>query len=363
MTDLLDLGPDEPAPRPARRLPRPVGLAVVGVVALALLAGLGLGGRALYRNFISVPDYPGEGSGRAVVRVHTGDSATAIGGTLYAQGVVRSVKAFVNAAKADPRSRSLSAGYYALRLHMSGRAALALLLDPQARLRSHVVLPEGSTLARELELIAKGSELPLPALRAAADHPTGLGLPDYAHGRLEGFLFPATYDIDPGTSATDALAAMVQRFAEAAAATDLTGRAASAGHSPYEVLIVASLVERETGAPDDRPRVAAVIWNRLKAGMALQLDSTVNYALGQSRIRVSSEATRVASPYNTYRVKGLPPTPISAPGQAALEAALAPAGGKDVYFVRSSRDGHSFFTSSYSAFLAAKAKAQRDGVY
>ncbi len=363
MTDLLDLRPDGPPTRPPTRLPKPVGLTIVACVLLAVLAGIGLGGRALYRSFFAAPDYVGVGTGRVVVHVHAGDSARAIGATLLSQGVVESERAFTNAAKADPRSPSISPGYYALRLRMSARAALTLLLDPHARLRGHVVIPEGTSLARELELIAKGSEVPLAALQQAASQPSALGLPDYAHGRLEGFLFPATYDIDPGTSAVDVLTMMVQRFATAAAATDLSTRAQAAGHTAYDALIVASLVERETGAPDDRARVAAVIWNRLKAGMPLQLDSTVNYALGQNRIRVTSEAIKVKSPYNTYLVRGLPPTPIAAPGQAAIEAALSPAAGGDLYFVRASKDGHSFFTASYSAFLAAKAKAQRDGVY
>ncbi|MDP9100552.1 MAG: endolytic transglycosylase MltG [Actinomycetota bacterium] len=363
MTDVLDLSQGDRPPSPARRLPKPVGLLIVGVVLLSLLGGIGVGARALYLNFVSAPDYPGPGSGRTVVRIHPDDSAAAIGGTLLAQGVVKSVKAFRDAARADSRSRTLAPGYYAVRQHMSARAALALLLDPRSRLRSHVVIPEGSSLSRELALIAKGSEVGLGALQQAAQQPAALGLPDYANGRLEGFLFPASYDIDPGTSATEVLTTMVRRFAEAAAAADLTGRAAAAGHTPYQVLIVASLVERETGAADDRARVAAVIWNRLRAGMPLQLDSTVNYALGLSTIRVTTAQTRVDSPYNTYRIHGLPPTPIAAPGQAAIEAALSPAPGGALYFVRTSKDGHSFFTSSYSAFLAAKAKAQRDGVY
>lgn len=364
MSDLLDLRAEgATGRRRRRRLPKPVGLLVVAVVLLGLVAGVVLGGRALIGSFASVPDFTGAGTGRAVVQVKTGDSATDVGATLVQNGVVKSVKAFSSAAAADDRSRKLQPGYYALRQQMSAVAALSLLLEPSSRLRGRVTIPEGSPLATTLTLIAKDTEVPLADLRAAAKNTAALGLPAYAKGRLEGFVFPATYDVEPGSSAVEVLRMMVERFTESAVEVDLEGKSRALGLTPYQTLTVASLAEKEAGVPRDFPKVARVVYNRLKAGMALQLDSTVNYVRGQRAARLSLADISVKSPYNSYLHAGLPPTPIDSPGTAALEAALTPAAGNWIYFITIDKQGNSLFTANYNAFLAAKAKAQRDGVY
>ena len=332
------------------------------VLALVVVLALALAGTVAVR-LLSTPDYPGAGAGRVVVQVHPGDSATDIAVTLLARDVVKSSRAFRKAAAADARARGLQPGYYALRSRMSGQAALALLLDPAARLRSRVVLPEGITLSRALILIAKGTEIPLAELTAAAAAPATLGLPPYARNRLEGLLFPASYDVEPGTTATSLLSTMVARFGEAALEADLAAGAARIGRTPYEVLIVASLIEKETAFAADRAKVARVVYNRLKLDMPLQFDSTVNYGKAVPTARLSNADLLVESPYNTYLHKGLPPTPIDAPGLLALQAALNPAEGDYVFFVTISKDGRSLFTRSYTEFLAAKATSQREGVY
>ena len=146
-------------------------------------------------------------------------------------------------------------------------------------------------------------------------------------------------------------------------AVDLENGAAKLKLTPYQVVTIASLVEAETPLDSDRGKVARVVLNRLAAGMPLQLDSTINYVRAERKARLSLEDITVASPYNTYKNKGLPPTPINSPGLKALQAALAPAEGNWIYFITIDKAGHSLFTNSYQAFLAAKAKAQRDGVY
>ncbi len=156
---------------------------------------------------------------------------------------------------------------------------------------------------------------------------------------------------------------MVARFGQAADAVDLVGGAGRLGRTPYEVLITASLVEKETAFPADRAKVARVVYNRLKAGMPLQFDSTVNYSRTDKKLRLSLSDLEQDSAYNTYRSTGLPPTPIDSPGRASLEAALQPEPGDFLYFVATGRDGSSLFTSDYHAFLAAKAKAQAEGIY
>ena len=352
--------------RPRRRLPKAVGVLVVLLVVAGLLGGAVLGGRALLGSFTagaSSPDYAGEGTGEVLVQVADGDSASDIAAALRAKDVVKSTGAFREVAAADERSRSLQPGFYRLRTQMSAASALALLLDPASRARSRVTLPEGVTLAVALKRIADSTEVPLKDLQKAVASPRALGLPAYADGQVEGFLFPATYDIEPGTTAVQALKMMVERFDEAAQELDLEGRAEALGRTPYEVLITASLVEEETAFPDDRSKVARVVYNRLEDGMPLQFDSTVNYIRDEQKLRLSLNDLRVESEYNTYRNRGLPPTPIASPGEAALEAALAPAKGDYVYFVRVDEEGRSLFTSDYDEFLRAKAKAQREGVY
>ena len=199
-------------------------------------------------------------------------------------------------------------------------AALALILDPATRVVSRVTLPEGTTLAESLTLITRDIKKPRQELQAALKQPAVLGLPAYAQGRAEGFLFPATYDVEPGTSGAGALKQMVTRFNAAAASLRLEERAAAIGRTPYEVLITASLIEEETAFADDRSKVARVVYNRLDMGMPLEFDSTINYFLPEKKGRLLIADTRIPNPYNTYLNPGLPPTPIGSPGEAARGA-------------------------------------------
>lgn len=359
MSLLQDMDERPPAPRRRGR----GGLLAVGLV-MALVLVLVLAAVGLVRHFAAGPaDYSGNGTGKATVHIERGDTAADIGAHLVAAGVVKSVGAFTAAAKADDRSATIQPGYYQLRKHMSGKAALALLLDPASRLRGRVTIPEGMSLEGILARIARDTQIKLADLQAAAKDTSELGLPAYAHGKLEGYLFPATYDVEPGTLAVDVLRSMVDRFQRAAADVELEQKAAALGLTPAEVVTVASLLEKEAKLGEDFPKVARVVYNRLKAGMPLQLDSTVNYVLKQRSGHLSTEQTRIDSPYNTYRRTGLPPTPIDSPGQVALEAALAPAVGDWIYFITVDKSGKAAFTASYAEFLRLKQEAQRNGVY
>jgi len=345
-------------PRVTRR-----GRTIALLTVLVVLAGLLYGGKALWTNVFGVADYDGAGTGKVVVQIQPGDSASEIGATLLAKEVVKSTKAFIEAAKDDERSRGLQPGFYALRLHMSGQAALALLLDPKARVRGRVTLPEGIPLSKVVERMVKFTEIPRADVVAALENPAVLGLPSWARNRPEGFLFPATYDVEPGTAAVDAIQMMTEKFAEVAAAVELEARATQLKLSPYALVVIASLVEAETHLDADRPKVARVVFNRLKAGMPLQFDSTINYVRTERKARLSLEDLKVESPYNTYKNRGLPPTPINSPGEESIEAALSPASGDWLYFVVVDKSGRSLFTSDYDEFLDAKAKAKREGVY
>jgi UPF0755 protein len=369
VTDLFAEAAESPS-RPTRghrRKRRRGGRAFAVLFVLALLVAL-VGGGAygvsrVLTHFRSAPDYAGPGAGEVVVQVKDGDTATSVAGTLRSVDVIASSAAFLKVANTDPRSTSLQPGFYRMLKQMKARDAFARLLDPAARVQGRVVLPEGLSLAQALVSISQQAKLPLAQVQAAAADTAQLGLPAWANGQLEGFLFPATYEVQPGTTAPTLLAAMVQRFLKAEQDIGLEQRAAELGVSPYDIVRTASLIEKETAYPDDRPKVARVVYNRLRIGMPLQFDSTVNYIREEKKARLSLDDIKVESAYNTYLNKGLPPTPIGSPGEATLDAALQPADGDYVYFVTISKSGQSLFTKDYNEFLRAKAKAQADGVY
>jgi UPF0755 protein len=350
----LGMAPDD-APVRRRRSRGPlavliavVALAVVGVGAFLALTSL-TGGAS---------DFQGDGTGSVTVVVKKGDSLSAIGRTLAGAGVVADEGAFVDAASSDPRAQGISPGTYVLRSGMSGQAALALMLDPSSRKVAKVVVPEGLRLDKTLSIASKATGIPLDALKAAATKAGSLGLPDYAEGNPEGFLFPATYEFQPGASADDVVKAMLERFDQAATDVDLQAAAAQRGLDPLEVVTVASILEVEV-APADYAKAARVLYNRLDKGMRLQLDSTVNYALGKSDLKLTAADLATDSPYNTYKVKGLPPTPISSPGEAALQAALTPDDGTWLYWVTTDLDKRTTeFATTYDQFLVLKKKFQ-----
>jgi UPF0755 protein len=189
---------------------------------------------------------------------------------------------------------------------------------------------------------------------------------------LEGFLFPATYEV-PEAQLNDAQALVGQMVAAfdrvagqvglADASTTLKGVAGGRTITPYEALVVASLVESEAKVPEDRPKIARVIYNRLAQGMSLGIDATVQYALGERKAELTQSDLKTDSPYNTRTRSGLPPTPINSPGQASIEAALHPADGDWLYYVLTDTEGHHYFTDSYSDFQRAVQDARDRGVF
>lgn len=366
--DQLDIGLryDEEPPRRrfAHRLGRFVLFLVAAAVVIGVPVGLLVGGSHLLRGTFSggPADYSGSGTGSVTVQVKPGDSLAQVANALYGAGVVKSAGAFTAAAQNNPKAATVQPGYYRLHQHMSGAAALGLLLTPSSRIDTNVTVPEGFTAAEIYAKLAATTPLTVADLQAAAKRTTDIGLPPYAHGHVEGFLFPATYQVDPGTTAADILAQMITTFGDHATALKLTAQAQALHLTPYQVITVASIVEKEAGLQADFPKVARVIYNRLNKGMLLQLDSTLNYVLPHRKGTLSLHDLKNPSPYNTYRHKGLPPTPISNPGDAALKAALNPASGNWLYFVTVDKAGHTAFTNSYQQFLRLKAQASRNGV-
>jgi len=322
------------------------------VVALAILLGAGafayVEGKAwLEQTFAPPPDYEGNGEGTVLVEVESGQTSTQIAETLEDKDVVASVEAFMDEARSEERAALIQAGFYEMARKMSARSALDVLIDPENLVQNALTIPEGYTVEQTMRQIAEKTDITLDQLRAAARKPDALGVPDYADGELEGFLFPATYALPPKATAEDVLTMMVDRFDQAAQANDLKRRADQMGVTPLEALTVASIVEAEARRDEDVRRVARVIYNRLEVDMPLQMDSTVHYAVGKAGdVTTTSRDRRSDSPYNTYRVTGLPPGPIDSPGERALSAALDPAEGDWLYFVTVNlRTGETKFAS------------------
>ncbi len=275
-------------------------------------------------------DYSGSGSGSVIIQVRSGDTLTAVGERLTEKGVVASTSAFVSASSGE----TVEPGFYQLRKKMSAESAVSFLLDGEHRVESQVAIPEGLTVEEILRSAAKQTRLSAQQLRAAASNPGALGLPRYAGGKLEGYLFPATYVMPPGTDATELLTMMVDRFKQAASDIELEQAAARLDLSPDELVTVASLVQAEAQRSADFGKVAQVVRNRIAQGLPLQFDSTVHYATDTvGQVYTTDRQRAVDSPYNTYLVTGLPPGPIESPGDEALAAAANPTAGDWLYFV------------------------------
>jgi len=300
------------------------------------------------------PDFPGPGSGSVQVLIEPGETLAQIGNNLKAVGVVASVDGFIAAANDNPDSGSIAPGAYNLLLEMKSSATILALLDPVNRVVTKVVIPEGKRVSWTINTLATQTGLPLSEFEAAVANANKLGLPDYADGNPEGFLFPATYEFAPGTTAEQMISDMIARFNAEAKKIDLVARAEQMSRSPYEIVTIASLLEVE-GHPRDFSKVARVVYNRLAEPMPLQFDSSVNYGLGKTDVILTTELLNKDTPYNVYLRPGLPPTPIDAPGTAALEAALNPADGDWLFFITVDLNTQETkFTRSYDEFLVWK---------
>jgi UPF0755 protein len=306
------------------------------VAFLIIIAPIAFGGLYVYHKYEAryhPPDYTGQGTGEVPFQVISGDDAFTVGSRLVTDGIVASGRAFTNAAQAAPASApGLEAGYYMLHHHMQASIAYQDLTNPKFRVQVSVTIPEGKRVSQILTILAAHMKLPLSDFQQVIAHPAQLGLPSYANGKAEGFLFPATYTVQPHETALQILQQMVQRYNVEAQHINIAVAAKAAGLTPYTLLIEASLVQAEAGRVKDFADVAEVTNNRLKAGMALHYDSTVLYGVGKYGTRATAYVNK-PGPYNTYLNKGLPPTPIGNPGDAAIQAVLHPATGNYYFFV------------------------------
>ncbi len=375
MTDMESLlGEQTPTPAGGRRAQksrrRGPGCLIALVILAALAAGayyaVSTGVDKIKDQFDSAADYSGPGSGEVVFQVKSGDTIAVMGRGLKDAGVVASVDAFIEAAGANPQSGTIQAGYYGLQKEMKASDVVDILVDPDNIVTTSVTIPEGLRVQDVVALLVKNTDFKKAEFDAALQDPEALGLPAYADGNPEGYLFPATYAFGPEEKPADMLHDMVVRWQQAATDNDLEAGAEALGYTPQEIMTIASLIEAE-GRGDYRTKISRVIYNRLEiepnpsAGY-LQIDASVNYALDRTGSTVITEADKESvadSPYNTYTQKGLPPTPIEAPGDDAIQAALHPEEGPWFFYVTVNlKTGETKFTDDYDEFLEFKQEYQ-----
>ena len=320
------------------------------VTAFLFVAVLSLSIHTVRSSVSSAPDFPtasiGANSPVVVVEIPAGASGSAVGQILYENKVTKSALAYFRAAVADPRSAQVAPGAHELNIGISARQALAQLLDP-ARIPNLIKVFEGGWKSEVIESLIKYG-----FTRKDIDTAFKRVILPSGFSNAEGLLFPAQYSFPAGTTALEAVQAMVDRFSDEEMGQKLL--AAKGKLSPAQLLTIASLIQAE-GGTGDFEKVSRVIRNRLDISMPLQLDATVHYVKKlRGEIFLSTNSTLIKSPYNTYRNYGLPPTPIGNPGADAIAAALKPADGDWLYFITVA-PGDTRFTRSHDEFLTWKA--------
>jgi UPF0755 protein len=331
------------------------------LICLVILGAAVLGGMRLVEARSTGETSTTLAGGPVAVDIPSGLGATQVGKLLEENGVIDSSAAFVDLVKARGSEEKLRPGIYSL---PRGGQLLAVVekLEQGAGLPGEkLTIPEGLAIAQTAALLDKGDDIEGQDYIELGGRPDQFSLPRVGGtspdvDSLEGLLFPSTYYLLSGDDAEDLITAQLAAFEDKT--KDLPWEnAATLGVSPYEIVIIASLIEKEANIADERSKVAAVIYNRLKEDMTLGIDATVRYAVNKWTGDLTTEDLEFDSPYNTRINKGLPPAPIASPGVAALEAALEPAEVDYLYYVLTDTDGHHFFTSSYEEFLEAKQQA------
>ena len=306
---------------------------------------------------ITILSCRGSGTGEARVLVPRGATLRVAAESLAKAGVVQNATAFRVYGMLRGSDRSIRAGTYVFKRGSSWGEVLDDLRGGKG-LEHAITIPEGWSLLQIVPQLARVLEVPVDSVRAAVRDTVLLHRLDVPTPTLEGYLFPDTYVFPDGTTARAAVRVMVERF-ERVWQPEWNARLQALAMSRHDVMALASIVEKEARVPEERPVIAAVYLNRLKAGMLLQADPTVQYALGKHVARVLYKDLEVESPYNTYKHTGLPPGPIASPGKPSIVAALNPANVPYTYFV-AHPDGHHEFTTNFTAHSLAVRGARRE---
>ncbi|HMO11912.1 MAG TPA: endolytic transglycosylase MltG [Actinotalea sp.] len=297
-------------------------------------------------------DFPGPGQGTVEVTIPAGATGADMAQVLFDQGVVASTRAFSLAFSENPDAARIQPGTYRLLSAMKASDAVLALLNPDNKVQVKVTIVEGFRLTQILDRLSSVTTIPVEDFTAAMVDTAATGLPAEAGGNYEGWLFPATYTFEPGTTATEMIATMIRQTLGVLDARSV------APEDRMRVLTMASLIEREAGSAEDRPKIARSIYNRLAIDMKLDIDASVAYGEGIP----GTELTRAiidssTSPYNLYRHTGLPPTPIASPGESSIDAVLAPADGPWLFWVTVNlQTGETLFAETYAEHQVNVAK-------
>lgn len=365
---------DEHARRHERRHHGPAWAALWLAVVLVGLAALGYVGYAKGLSWVRdltapATDYPGPGGASVTVTIPDLPSPATVASILVDKDVVASTKAFTNAVRADPSTfKKIMAGDHTLKIKMSAVQAYNALADPSLFTQKQFTVPDGLRDTQVFTTINKQTGVPVADLQAVANDAGQLGLPSWAETtNAEGYLFPDTYGYDDNPTAAEVLGRMVTQFVRVTNSLDFAAKAQANGLSPAQAVVLASIIEKEGSNPEYAADIAQVFYNRLKAGMPLQSDATVLYACNVTGSLTTTDAQRTNAAsancpdpdYNTYVHTGLPPGPISNPGQDALTAAVNPTSGDYLYFVVTDPStGEVAFSSTLAQHQANVAKFQ-----
>ncbi|HET6362552.1 MAG TPA: endolytic transglycosylase MltG [Gemmatimonadota bacterium] len=315
---------------------KPARIALGAIVALTLLAAgwIWLASRA--------PDR----TEPARIEVTPGTPVRALATRLEEARVIRSARLFEIWLRASGNAGSIQAGTYAFPAGMTLSGVIEMLLGGRTLLAS-VTIPEGLRLEQQAGVAARQLGIDSAAFVAAATDSLFADSLGVDAPTLEGYLFPETYLVDPATDARALVRLMVGQF-QRTFGEEWRRRAAELGRSVREIVTLASIVEEEARVTEERPMIAGVYWNRLRIGMKLEADPTVQYALGAHRQRVLYRDLETDSPYNTYLHAGLPPGPIASPGRASLEATLYPDSVPWLFFFATGEGGRHTFSRSFA---------------
>jgi UPF0755 protein len=347
---------DGEGPSGPNQLVRTAGIAAF-ILALFVLAYAGVQWLAdTVRDVITTEETTVEAGLPVDFEIAPGESASQIARELAEAGVVVSAAEFDRVVREARASSRLQAGSYALTTGMDPETVLAVLLEgPEGSEVYRITVIEALTIGQTLESISRQTgytlnELTAPLLDGTVTSELLPGEPQQLRD-WEGLLFPDTYEFVAEATPADILSQLAATMEERVASVDWT-TLEEAGYSPYEGIIIASLIEEEVVVDEDRPLVASVVYNRLAAGMKLQFDVTVVYALGATpEGGLTLDDLEINSPYNTYLVDGLPPTPISGVRLASLRAAAEPAETDFIYFLARDESGKMEFTADFDEFL------------
>lgn len=302
------------------------------------------------------------GGGAVTIVVEKGDALSNVAYKLQEAGVVRSSVLFQLEARLQEQETEIKAGEYEFTPGESGDEILGVLSRGETIPALTITVPEGLTLEQTAGVVEEQSGISAGEFQAAAERT------DYGHNFLddstirttEGFLFPKQYEFERDTDARQIVDRFLRQYVIETEDLDFAEPRGGVELTEYEIITMASLIEKESANQEERPIIASVIYNRIQSGMPLQVDASILYVLDEPKENLKLSDLEIDSPYNTYTNIGLPPGPIASPSRESIEAALRPAETDYLYYVLQAGGEEHFFTNDYNEFLEAKDEAEEE---